>query len=125
MLSAGVALFASAAFAADSYDNNHWTPNEKDVAKVDAGLGTIKNFGGFDCKPQDIAGFARHYWGDIDSRGHRYIKVQLVSTEYPNQLAGVHIESRWYPIADGGCGVATVSFDAETLRFLEGHWGGR
>ena len=57
--------------------------NEDDVTKVDAELGTTANFGGFNCKPQDFANFARHYWGYTDPSGRRFIRLQLVRADYP------------------------------------------
>jgi len=45
---------------------------------------------------------------------------------FPNATAGVHIvNGPVMRIADGGCGVANVWFDADTLKLIQATWGGR
>lgn len=46
--------------------------------------------------------------------------------DFPNATAGVHIvNGPVMRIADGGCGVANVWFDADTLKLIQATWGGR
>ena len=107
-------------------DPTWWTPRPEDVQKADDEIGQTVDFSGFTCPPRPKAAFYRHYWGWADKAGHRSLGAQLVlASAETNQVAGVHIEKRWYPIADGGCSIANVWFDADTLEVFQASWGGR
>jgi hypothetical protein len=103
-----------------------WTPSPADVQKLEAAIGPVVNFGGYNCPPQKITGFARYYAGLTDKRGHRIIVGQFfVVKDFPDRGAGVHIQPTPSGVTDGGCGIADVWFDADTLKLTQAVWGVR
>lgn len=121
VLSIGCLLATLPAWAGDG----SWTPNFADVQKLEDAIGPIVNFSNFKCPPQKITDFARYYTGLTDENGHRIIVGQLLLVkDRPDREAGVHIQSTRSGYTDGGCGIADVSFDAQTSKLVEAVWGG-
>jgi hypothetical protein len=103
----------------------HWDPDQAVVERVDAEVAKLPNFTGFNCQSRNITEFARHYGGFTDERGRRMIVGQLLLlSRYPNEHPGIHIDRR-PKVSDGGCNVANVWFDADTLELIQASWGGR
>lgn len=114
------AVFCASPALADSF----WTPSPEAVQKADDGIGAIVNFPGSACPARPKARFSRHYFGSTDEAGRRFLRAQfMLASTGTDQGAGIHIETSWYPIADGGCGVANVWFDADTSSVVQASWG--
>ncbi len=102
-----------------------WDPDPVAVQKVDDAVAKLPNFSGFNCQPRNILEFARHYGGFTDKQGRRMIVGQLLLlSRFPNEKPGIHIDRR-PKVADGGCNVANIWFDADTLELIQASWGGR
>jgi hypothetical protein len=102
-----------------------WGPSPDTVQKVDAKVAMV-TFTGFSCPTLKIGEFARNYGGFTDKNGRRMILGQLVRLDgHSDAKAGIHIVQHSMSIADGGCGVANVWFDADTLGLIQATWGGR
>jgi len=107
-------------------DAHYWDPEPAIVQKVDAEVARLPNFKGGNCTFSGIADFARYYGGFTDANGRRMIVGQLRSLKRdPAQKPGVHIVQHPIQIMDGGCSVANVWFEADTLALIQAVWGGR
>ena len=114
-------FFAAPALAQAEF----WDADPAIVQKVDAEVAKL-NFTGFSCPPMKIEEFARNYGGFTDKNGRRMIEGQLVRLNGPSDPnAGVHIVQHPISIADGGCSVANVWFEADSLKLIQAVWGGR
>jgi hypothetical protein len=116
-------LFASIpALAAP--DLQPWDPDPAIVQKVDEEVAKLPNFKGFRCPPPDIKEFGRYY-GGFTINGQRMIIGQLRSLKsVQGSEPGIHIVHQPIAVADGGCTVANVWFDADTLKLVQAVWGG-
>jgi hypothetical protein len=102
-----------------------WDADPVTVQKVDAEVAKL-NFKGFSCPPMRIEDFARNYDGFTDKNGRRMIVGQLLSLKsFPRAEPGIHIVRNPMSVADGGCSVANVWFEADTLTLIQAVWGGR
>lgn len=115
-------------------DAQFWDVNLATIQKVDAEVAKL-NFKGV-CPPMRIAEFGRYYGGFTEPSGRRVIVGQLRSLKtlghplrpnYPPEAEeGIHIvHGSPIGIMDGGCSVANVWFDADTLKLVQAVWGGR
>lgn len=112
-----------------------WDADPATVQKVDAQVAALTAQGVGNCPPAQIAEFGRYYSGFTEAGGRRVIVGQLRRLKEwgralrpggpPEAEAGIHIVRGAIAIADGGCTIENVWFDAETLKLIQIVPGGR
>ena len=116
-------LFMAGRTLADTPES--WDADPVTVQKVDAEVAKL-NFTGSSCPPMKIEDFARNYGGFTDNNGRRMIVGQLLSLKvFPRADPGIHMVHNPMNFSDGGCSVANVWFEADTLALIQAVWGGR
>lgn len=96
-----------------------WTPNEADIAKLEAGI-KLEKLPRWDARLPSLNGYARYYAGST-MKGEQVIFGELVTPLGSASKPGVHIveNKRTFPeIYDGGCSVINLVYSLKQQKIV-------